>query len=207
MKNRFKISTTILSVLACFVGLPEIKAAPQVAPPPDGCYPGFTTAEGCLALQNLTTGTGNTGVGWRSLFLVGGASFNTGLGAGTLVFNTADSNTAVGAAAMILNVSGDAQVAKGFLVFVREPGAAHHLGADEPGAEAAALSAKRLHADAGHGRQHQPRGDLDRPDSPDFSQIYLHRGQIVAAPPEFDVWRRCRYHARPRRRLGAAHFY
>ena len=79
MKTRFKISTKILSVLACFVGLPEIKAAPQVAPPPDGCYPGFTTAEGCLALQNLTTGTGNTGVGWRSLFLVGDASFNTGV--------------------------------------------------------------------------------------------------------------------------------
>ena len=113
MKIRFKISTTILSVLACFVGLPEIEAAPQIAPPPDGCYPGFTTAEGCLALQNLTTGTGNTGVGWRSLFLVGGASFNTAVGAGTLVLNTADSNTAVGAAAMILNLSGDDNTAVG----------------------------------------------------------------------------------------------
>jgi hypothetical protein len=113
MKNRFKISTTILSVLACFACLPEIKATPQVAPPPDGCYPGFTTAEGCLALQNLTTGTGNTGVGWRSLFLVGGGSFNTGAGAGTLVLNTADSNTAVGAAAMILNLSGDDNTAVG----------------------------------------------------------------------------------------------
>ena len=113
MKIRFKISTTILSVLACFVGLPEIEAAPQITPPPDGCYPGFTTAEGCLALQNLTTGTGNTGVGWRSLFLVGGASFNTGVGAGTLVLNTADSNTAVGAAAMMLNFSGDDNTAVG----------------------------------------------------------------------------------------------
>jgi hypothetical protein len=113
MKIRFKISTTILSMLACFVGLPEIEAAPQITPPPDGCYPGFTTAEGCLALQNLTTGTGNTGVGWRSLFLVGGASFNTAVGAGTLVLNTADSNTAVGAAAMILNLSGDDNTAVG----------------------------------------------------------------------------------------------
>ena len=113
MKTRFKIFTTILSVLACFVGLPEIEAAPQITPPPDGCYPGFTTAEGCLALQNLTTGTGNTGVGWRSLFLVGGASFNTAVGAGTLVLNTADSNTAVGAAAMILNLSGDDNTAVG----------------------------------------------------------------------------------------------
>jgi hypothetical protein len=113
MKTGLKIFTTILSVLVCFVGLPEIKAAQQVAPPPDGCYPGFTTAEGCLALQNLTTGTGNTGVGWRSLFLVGGGSFNTGVGAGTLVLNTADSNTAVGAAAMILNLSGDNNTAVG----------------------------------------------------------------------------------------------
>ena len=30
MKTRLKIFTTILSVLACFVSLPEIKAAPQV---------------------------------------------------------------------------------------------------------------------------------------------------------------------------------
>src|SRR6476646_4814125 len=96
--------------IICSLLLPRAQA---VAPPPDGCYPGFTTAEGCLALQNLTTGTGNTGVGWRSLFLVGGASFNTAVGAGTLVLNTADSNTAVGAAAMILNLSGDDNTAVG----------------------------------------------------------------------------------------------
>ncbi len=113
MKNRFKISTTILSMLACFVGLPEIKAAPQVAPPPDGCYPGFTTAEGCLALQNLTTGTGNTGVGWRSLFLVGGGSFNTATGAGALLFNIADENTAFGAATLLFNTTGDDNTAVG----------------------------------------------------------------------------------------------
>ena len=110
MKTPLKIFTTILSVLACFVGLPEIKAAPQVPPPADGCYPGFTTAEGCLALQNLTIGTGNTGVGWRSLFLVGDASFNTSVGAGTLALDSgagAGQNTAVGTAAMILNLSGN----------------------------------------------------------------------------------------------------
>ncbi|MFL6500379.1 MAG: hypothetical protein ACJ8LL_06635 [Candidatus Udaeobacter sp.] len=113
MKNRLKIFTTILSVLACLLSLPEMKAASQVAPPPDGCYPGFTTAQGCLALQNLTTGSGNTGVGWRSLFSVVDAGFNTGVGAGTLALNTADSNTAVGAAAMILNVGGDDNTAVG----------------------------------------------------------------------------------------------
>ena len=65
MKNRSSLTIfiTILSVIGSFALLPEVKGAPEVAPPPDGCYPGFTTAEGCLALQNLTTGVGNTGVG------------------------------------------------------------------------------------------------------------------------------------------------
>ena len=39
-----------------------------VSPAPDGCYPNYTTAEGCNALESLTTGAGNTGlVGVRSL--------------------------------------------------------------------------------------------------------------------------------------------
>ncbi len=33
--------------------------------PTPGCYPNFTTAEGCDALNSLTTGAGNTGLGWR----------------------------------------------------------------------------------------------------------------------------------------------
>ncbi len=111
--SNLTILATLVSVLTCFDCSPEAKAALQVAPPPDGCYPGFTTAEGCLALQKLTTGTGNTGVGWRALFSVVDASFNTGIGAGTLVLNRAGSNTAVGAAAMILNVTGDDNTAVG----------------------------------------------------------------------------------------------
>ena len=47
-------------------------------------------------------------------------------------------------------VGGDPQVAERALVLVREPGAADHLRADEPGAEAAALAAEGLHADPGH---------------------------------------------------------
>ena len=39
-----------------------------VVPPPDGGYPGFTTAEGQNALSSLTSGAANTGVGWYSLF-------------------------------------------------------------------------------------------------------------------------------------------
>jgi hypothetical protein len=87
MKNRtcLTIFITILSVIGNFALLPEVKGAPEVTPPPDGCYPGFTTAEGCLALQNFTTGSGNTGVSWRSLFSVGDGGFNTGVGAGALL--------------------------------------------------------------------------------------------------------------------------
>src|SRR5204863_6492870 len=99
--------TIILSCLAC---LPFAQA---ISPTPDGCYPGFTTAEGCNALQNLTSGVGNTGVGWRSLFLNSQTSFNTGVGAGALILNNGDSNTAVGAVALLLNTSGTQNTAVG----------------------------------------------------------------------------------------------
>ena len=74
-------------VLVCFAL--RAQAAPQAAPSPspDGCYPNFTTAEGCHALSTLTTGAGNTAVGWYSLASDTSGSFNTGLGGGTLVLN------------------------------------------------------------------------------------------------------------------------
>jgi hypothetical protein len=84
-----------------------------VSPAPDGCYPNFTTAEGCQALDSLTTGAGNTGLGWRSLFSDSTGNFNTGVGVGALVLNNADSNTAVGAAALLLNTSGTQNTAIG----------------------------------------------------------------------------------------------
>jgi hypothetical protein len=115
MKNRscLTIFATILSVLVCFGLSPQMQGAPQVVPAPDGCYPGFTTAEGCNALNFLGAGAGNTGVGWYSLFSVGDANFNTGVGAGTLVLNGGDSNTAVGAAALLLNTTGTRNTAVG----------------------------------------------------------------------------------------------
>jgi hypothetical protein len=116
MKNtRLKILTTILPALAFFALLPQIQAAPEALPPPppDGCYPGFTTAEGCNALLGLGSGAGNSGFGWFALRFVGDASFNTGLGAGALVLNTGDSNTAVGAAAGLLNTTGGLNTAVG----------------------------------------------------------------------------------------------
>ena len=124
MKNRssLKIFTTILAVLACCAFLPTMQAQlpPEIPGNPDGCYPAFTTAEGCNALHQLTGGLGNTAVGWYSNFLAGDASFNTGVGAGTLALTSrtgagtdGDDNTAVGTAAMIVNLSGSDNTAVG----------------------------------------------------------------------------------------------
>ena len=97
-------------VLVCFALAPQMQA---VSPTPDGCYPGFTTAEGCSALQNLGGGAGNTGVGWFALWADTSGNFNTALGGGTLVLNNADSNTATGAAALLLNSDGTQNCAYG----------------------------------------------------------------------------------------------
>ena len=83
----------ILTGILWIAFLPYVRA---VVPPPDGGYPGFTTAEGTNALKNLTTGVANTGTGWYSLFTNGPGSYNTGVGAGTLLFNNGDENTATG---------------------------------------------------------------------------------------------------------------
>src|SRR3954453_3425998 len=98
MKNRSTTLLAILPVLACFALLPGARA---VSPAPDGCYPNFTTAEGCSTLNSLTTGAGNTGLGWSALFSDSTGNFNTGVGAGALTLNNGDSNTAVGAAALL----------------------------------------------------------------------------------------------------------
>jgi hypothetical protein len=88
----------------------KIKA---VSPPPDGDYPGGNTAEGPDALFGLTSGGYNTAVGWLSLGTVSTGDLNTGVGAGTLLFNTADGNTATGAAALFSNSSGFGNTANG----------------------------------------------------------------------------------------------
>jgi hypothetical protein len=50
MQNRQIIFGAILSALAF---LPAVQA---VVPPPDGCYPGFTTAEGCSRFKTSPPG-------------------------------------------------------------------------------------------------------------------------------------------------------
>ena len=71
------------------------QTAQAVSPPPDGGYPGGNTAEGQNALFSLTAGTYNTAVGRDRFEACPGGSFCTGVGAGTLLANTADQNTAL----------------------------------------------------------------------------------------------------------------
>jgi len=110
MKTKKTMLVALLPVLAC---LGFLSGARAVSPPPDGCDPNFTTAEGCDALSSLTIGAGNTALGWRSLFLNTTGSFNTGVGGGALALNNGSSNTAVGVAALLLNTSGAQNTAVG----------------------------------------------------------------------------------------------
>jgi hypothetical protein len=110
MKTNIRSVLTLLAFLCLLVAGPQAQA---VVPPPDGGYPGFTTAEGQKALFSLTTGSANTAVGWFSLFSDTEGSFNTATGAGTLLFNTAGSNTAFGAAALLFNTTGEDNTAVG----------------------------------------------------------------------------------------------
>ena len=110
MKKQNITLTSIILALGCLAFLPQMQG---VSPAPDGCYPGFTTAEGCSALSHLTSGAGNTGLGWFALFGTSTGSFNTGVGTGTLVTNNGDSNTATGAAALLLNTAGVENTAVG----------------------------------------------------------------------------------------------
>jgi hypothetical protein len=110
MKNQNISIKAILCAVGCIALSPSTEA---VFPPPDGGYPGFTTAEGTNALKNLTTGAANTAAGWYSLFANTEGNYNTAVGAGTLVFNNADSNTAIGVGALLLNIGGGLNTAVG----------------------------------------------------------------------------------------------
>jgi hypothetical protein len=94
------LSLILIPSLTYFAATLGVEA---VVPTPDGAYPNFTTAEGQHALQDLTSGAGNTAVGAYSMFSTTTTNFNTAVGAGALDLNTGDSNTAVGVAALLLN--------------------------------------------------------------------------------------------------------
>jgi hypothetical protein len=104
MKNRNTILVALLSALACFAFSPQMQAATDTPDP--GPKPISNTADGQLALLSVTTGTFNSAFGFDSLVVLTDASFNTGVGAGTLLLNTASQNTAVGAGALLSNADG-----------------------------------------------------------------------------------------------------
>jgi hypothetical protein len=108
---KIKIQSIVIVIALLFLG--SLTHVQGVSPAPDGCYPNFTTAEGCDALSLLSTGAGDTGLGWRSLSLDTSGNFNTGVGGGALALNNGDDNTAVGAAALLLNTSGGGNTAVG----------------------------------------------------------------------------------------------
>jgi Chaperone of endosialidase len=116
-----RYSAFILLALACFALLPRVEA---VSPPPDGGYPGGNTAEGQGALSSRITGTYNTALGLLSLTALTDGTFCTGVGAGTLLLNTADQNTATGAGALLSNTIGFENTASGaFALFSNTEGA------------------------------------------------------------------------------------
>jgi hypothetical protein len=94
MKSAVQLETATQSLLIalallCVAPLPRAQA---VSPAPDGCYPNFTT--------------GNTAVGWRSLFLNTTGNVNTAIGESALYANTeGGSNTAIGESALANNGS------------------------------------------------------------------------------------------------------
>ena len=131
MKNQNITLTSIILALSCFSFLPQMLA---VSPPPDGCYPGLTTAEGCFALFSLTSGTGNTAIGQDALFSDTTGSWNTGVGAVALGLNNGDFNSAVGVAALLLNTGGTGNSALGAAALVN-----NNIGANNTGVGSFAL--------------------------------------------------------------------
>jgi len=105
-----RYSAFALLALVCVALLSRAEA---VNPSPDGGYPGGNTAEGQAALLSRTTGTYNAAFGYLSLQALTNGSFCTGVGAGTLLLNTAEENSATGAGALLSNTVGFENTANG----------------------------------------------------------------------------------------------
>ena len=107
MKNRHIILGAILSALAF------LPAAQAVNPAPDGCYPNFTTAEGCNALKSLTTRASCIDFVGIRCFRIPRITSTLGFAPQTLALNNADNNTAVGTGALFFNTTGPPNTAVG----------------------------------------------------------------------------------------------
>jgi hypothetical protein len=121
MKSRKVIFTTVLSALVCFGLCQQVQSATDTPDP--GSVSLSNTADGQLALAGLTTGIYNSAFGFYSLLSNSDASFNTGVGAGTLLSSDGTENTAVGAGALLSNTTGASNTAVGtFAMFSNSSG-------------------------------------------------------------------------------------
>jgi len=111
-----------LVALGSFALCQEVQARDPNTPDPVSVGGSFSTADGTNALGSITTGAGNSAFGWFSLFSNTDGSFNTGVGAGALLFNTQSSNTAVGAAALFNNTVGFQNTAVGTAALLSNTG-------------------------------------------------------------------------------------
>jgi Chaperone of endosialidase len=106
------VTSVFLVTLACFALSPIVQA---VVPAPDGGYPNNNTAEGDVALLNLTTGARNTAVGLGALMKDVVGSDNTAVGTAALINNIVSGNTATGSFALFHNTTGPRNTASGFV--------------------------------------------------------------------------------------------
>ena len=99
----------------------QVQSAPDTPDP--GPLPGTNTGDGQGALQSITTGIYNSAFGIFSLLSLTDGNFCTGVGAGTLIGNTASENTATGAGALFSNTTGGSNTAHGaFALFSNSTG-------------------------------------------------------------------------------------
>jgi len=115
-------SQVLITIFVACLGLSP--NAQGVNPPPDGGYPGGNTAEGQNALLSLQpSGIYNTAIGIFSLQSLTFGDFCTGVGAGTLLLNTANDNTAIGAGTLLSNTTGGLNTGNGaFALFSNTEG-------------------------------------------------------------------------------------
>jgi hypothetical protein len=92
-------------ILVSFALCPQVQSA--VDTPDPGPLPVSNTADGQNALVGIIPGaTFNSAFGFFACLVNLGADFNTGVGAGALLLNTANENTGVGAGALLSNSTG-----------------------------------------------------------------------------------------------------
>ena len=118
-RKKLRLGLFLIALVLAFVGLafsPIAQATPPGAlrPPPDGGYFNETTAEGDGALFSLTTGFGNTALGFKALHSDTEGSFNTATGRNALRDHiSGNHNTATGGDALFSNTNGEGNTATG----------------------------------------------------------------------------------------------